>query len=106
MSIKSNKSKDKDTLEICIEGPFDFNLLKGFRDAYGDNINDATEKPYANYVVNLRTTNSIDSSALGMLLNMKRFLNQKDREIKITYCQPQIRKILVISRFDKKFSID
>lgn len=106
MGIKSNKSKDKDTLEICIEGPFDFNLLNDFREAYGDNINDATKNPYTNYVINLRSTNSIDSSALGMLLNMKRSLNKNDGEIKITFCQPQIRKILIISRFDKKFSIN
>ena len=105
MSIKSNKPKNKDTLEICIDGPFDFNLLNDFRDAYRDNINTETEKPFTNYVVNLRTASSIDSSALGMLLNMKRTLDKKDLEIKISHCQPQILKILIISRFDKKFSI-
>lgn len=105
MSIKSNRPKDKDTLEICIDGPFDFNLLNDFRDAYMDNINTETENHYANYIVNLRSTSSIDSSALGMLLNMKRTLDKKDLEIKITHCQPQVLKILMISRFDKKFSI-
>lgn len=106
MSININKPKDKDTLEICIEGAFDFMLLNDFREAYSDNINSETEMPYTNYVINLRSTSSIDSSALGMLLNMKRTLDKKDREIRITHCRPQIHKILVISRFDKKFTID
>ena len=100
MSIKTSDLKDKDTLEISIEGPFDFNLLNDFREAYRETTNS-----YSNYIVNLRTTSSIDSSALGMLLNMKRVLNQKDKEIQITHCQPQIKKILIISRFDNKFSI-
>ena len=106
MGINLNRLKDKDTLEISIDGAFDFLLLNEFRGAYCDNINSETENPYTNYVVNLRATTSIDSSALGMLLNMKRSLEKKDREIRISHCRPQVRKILEISRFDKKFTID
>jgi HptB-dependent secretion and biofilm anti anti-sigma factor len=105
MSVKANYSQDKDTLEISIDGAFDFNLLNNFRDAYKDSANNSTEGSQINYVINLRSTSSIDSSALGMLLNMKRTLNKKDKEIQITHCQPQIKKILIISRFDRKFSI-
>jgi len=106
MSVKSSASNDKNTLEICIEGSFDFNLLNDFRDAYRDKINSTTKKLYAHYIVNLRSTSSIDSSALGMLLNMKRSLDKKDKEIHITHCRDQIKKILIISRFDKKFTIN
>jgi anti-anti-sigma factor len=106
MSIKLISTKDKDTLEICIEGAFDFNLLNEFRESYQDNINEITGKPHTNYIVNLRSTTSIDSSALGMLLNMKRALGKNDREIRISHCQPQVLKILTISRFDKKFFIE
>jgi len=105
MRIKSNTSDDKDTLEICIDGPFDFKLLNDFRDAYRDKTNSITEKPFTHYSINLRTTSSIDSSALGMLLNMKRSLKKNDKEIEITHCQIQVKKILIISRFDKKFTI-
>jgi anti-anti-sigma regulatory factor len=48
----------------------------------------------------------MDSSALGMLLNMKKYLNKQDREIRITNCGPTLKKILLIARFDKKFAID
>jgi anti-anti-sigma regulatory factor len=48
----------------------------------------------------------MDSSALGMLLNMKKNLTGKVETIQISNCQPQLKKILQISRFDKKFDID
>jgi anti-anti-sigma factor len=47
----------------------------------------------------------MDSSALGMLLNMKKTLEDKVTVFEITNCQPQLKKILQISRFDKKFDI-
>lgn len=106
MSIRSTISPDNETLEICVEGAFDFNLLNAFRDAYRDNPNDQSENHCSHYIVNMRATSSIDSSALGMLLNMKRELGKNDRDIHITHCQPQILKILTISRFDKKFTIE
>jgi anti-anti-sigma factor len=48
----------------------------------------------------------IDSAGLGMLLNMHSYLEQDDGMIRITNTLPQVRKILIISRFDKKFSIE
>ena len=47
----------------------------------------------------------MDSSALGMLLNMKKTIDSQVKTIEISNCQPQLRKILQISRFDKKFDI-
>jgi anti-anti-sigma regulatory factor len=41
-----------------------------------------------------------------MLLNMHNYLGQEDGNIRITNTLPQVRKILTISRFDKKFSIE
>ncbi|RRS07418.1 anti-sigma factor antagonist, partial [Pseudoalteromonas sp. J010] len=45
-------------------------------------------------------------SALGMLLNMKKTLGTSVSSIHISNCRPQLKKILQISRFDKKFDID
>lgn len=101
MSVKSNILKQENTLEVLVEGVFNFDLLNEFRAAY-----DSEEKKFPNYIVNLQATTSLDSSALGMLLNMKRTLNKGDRDIRIINCQPQVKKILLISRFDKKFQID
>ena len=106
MNIKSIASNDNNTLEICVEGAFGFNLLNEFRDTYKKRTNKENENHYTNYIVNLRSTSSIDSSALGMLLNMKRELEKNDRDIRITHCLPKILKILIICRFDIKFTIE
>ena len=47
----------------------------------------------------------MDSSALGMLLNMQKSLANKELSYSIENARPQVAKILKISRFDKKFDI-
>lgn len=101
MSLSKSLSPDGKTFTIQINGKFDFNLVQEFRAAYIDIGND---KPKV--VVDLRDTEYMDSSALGMLLNMQKNLGPKASSIAISNCRPQIKKILQISRFDKKFDID
>ena len=84
---------------ISVDGNFKFDLVADFRAAYTD------EDPKADFTVDLRTTVAMDSSALGMLLNMKAFLKKADGEIKIINASGSVRKVLLISRFDKKFTI-
>ena len=47
----------------------------------------------------------MDSSALGMLLNMQKTMMSQVSKFSIVNCRPQVAKILKISRFDKKFEI-
>ena len=101
MTVKANLSQAGDSVTICVDGKFDFGLLTEFREAYSKDYGRA-----AKYLVDMRSTNTMDSSALGMLLNMKKFLNKEDREIRIINCNPALKKILLIARFDKKFMID
>jgi len=85
-------------LQIAIVGRFDFNILQEFRDAYSDK-----EGSQGQFVIDLAQTEYIDSSALGMLLNMKNHLGVDDRVIEIKNCQPNLMKIFSIAHFDKKF---
>ncbi|MFC0117036.1 STAS domain-containing protein [Pseudoalteromonas xiamenensis] len=101
MSLSTSASSDGKTLTIQIRGKFDFNLVQSFRQAYAE-LRSGTEK----VVIDLRETDYMDSSALGMLLNMKKTLGESVSSIHITNCRPQLKKILQISRFDKKFEID
>ncbi|MFC3032386.1 STAS domain-containing protein [Pseudoalteromonas fenneropenaei] len=101
MSLSTSASLDGKTLTIQIRGKFDFNLVQSFRQAYAE-LSANTEK----VVIDLRETDYMDSSALGMLLNMKKTLGDTVSSIHITNCRPQLKKILQISRFDKKFDID
>lgn len=101
MSLVASLSDDGRIFTIQIKGKFDFNLVKDFRASYAD-IGDGKPK----VVIDLRETEYMDSSALGMLLNMQKSLGSKVDSIRIANCRPQIKKILQISRFDKKFDID
>ena len=101
MTIETKFSEDGKLLVIHIKGKFDFTMLNEFRQAYCDVANGVN-----NYVVDMRDTSTIDSSALGMLLNMKRHLNLKDGEIKIINCNDIVNKVLHITNFNKKFIIE
>ena len=100
MSLTKNESVDGTTLTIQIKGKFDFNLVQSFRQAYAQ-MSEKTVK----VIIDLRETDYMDSSALGMLLNMKKTIDSQVQTNEISNCQPQLRKILQISRFDKKFDI-
>ena len=101
MTVATNLSKDQGVLTIAVNGRFDFGVLNEFRKAYSDEYGHIKK-----YIVDMRGTDSMDSSALGMLLNMQKFLNKQDREIKVINCQPALKKVLLIARFDKKFNIE
>ena len=89
---------DSDTLTISVVGRFDFEMVQEFRKAYAD-------QDAKSYVIDMRGTEHMDSSALGMLLNMRKSLGE-GTDVTIINCRPQIKKILTISRFDKKFKIE
>ena len=101
MSLSKSASADGKTLTIQIKGKFDFNLVQSFRQAYAE-VDGQTDK----VIIDLRETDYMDSSALGMLLNMKKTLGESVSSITISNCRPQLKKILQISRFDKIFEID
>lgn len=102
MSVESLLTNNKKTFTITIEGDFNFSLLHPFRSAYNNRDASAAE----NIVVDLRKTLTVDSSALGMLLNMQTDLNKKDNEIRIINCNEVVKKIFAITNFEKKFNVE
>ncbi len=93
-----NINQQGSVMTISINGRFDFNILQDFRDSYSELSGADTQ-----VVVDLAQTEYIDSSALGMLLNMKNHLGSEDRAIEVKNCQPNLMKIFTIAHFDKKF---
>jgi anti-anti-sigma factor len=93
-----NTAQQGQEVVISISGRFDFNILQNFRDAYSDHAGSTL-----NFSLDLAQTEYIDSSALGMLLNMKNHLDAEDCGIVIKNCQPNLMKIFTIAHFDKKF---
>lgn len=100
MSLEKRLSSDGRTLTILMDEKFDFGKVQDFRVAYGENTDSV-----ATIVVDLSKTEYMDSSALGMLLNMQKSKLGQVSTFKIVNCRPQVAKILKISRFDKKFDI-
>lgn len=99
MTVEAQMDTNSKQITIEIEGAFGFNLVQDFRRCYSDRHD-------YRFTIDLRKVDYIDSAGLGMLLNMHNYLGQEDGNILITNTLPQVRKILTISRFDKKFSIE
>ncbi|MDC8831538.1 STAS domain-containing protein [Alteromonas gilva] len=89
------------TLVIQVGDKFDFSLVDKFRLAYEDMPAEISQID-----VDLAATQYMDSSALGMLLNMQKVLAGRKLTYRIINSQPQIGRILEISRFNKKFVIE
>ena len=100
MSLERQLSADGKSLTIMMDEKFDFGKVQDFRMAYGTDNENVTS-----ITIDLAKTEYMDSSALGMLLNMQKSMSAKVSSFKITNCRPQVAKILKISRFDKKFDI-
>ena len=100
MSVTAESSNEGKQVTIAISGNFDFTVVQDFRKTYMDIDGSNTD-----ITVDMRETEYMDSSALGMLLNMKKHIGETQEGIKIINCRPQVKKILDISRFDKKFTI-
>lgn len=101
MSVSRHVSSDGKDLTLSIRGKFDFSMVNDFRRAYSA-LDEATQHVY----VDLRETEYLDSSALGMLLNMRKAISEYVNAIHIINCRPEVKTILDISRFDKLFVID
>ncbi|MGA9704858.1 STAS domain-containing protein [Pseudomonas sp.] len=100
MSVESEVSPDGKKLTIAIKGRFDFGSHQTFREAY--------ERFYKDpqlYVVDLKDTTYMDSSALGMLLLLRDHAGGEAAQVRVINSNCDVRKILAISNFDKLFDI-
>jgi len=102
MSLTTQLSNDGNIFTISINGRFDFNLYKDFRDSYESGLNKGNIK----FIINLSQTEYMDSSALGMLLVLKERTGGDSSSIVLKNCNKEIKNILSISNFDKLFSIE
>jgi len=100
MSLDREFTEDGKELTIYLEEKFDFGKVQDFRLAYSEG-----SEGVISIVINLQKTEYMDSSALGMLLNMQKSVSDSVTSFKITHCRPQVLKILQIARFEKKFNI-
>lgn len=89
-----------DTRTISIRGRFDFGLQRAFRAAYQE-----ADEGASRFVVNLRDTEYMDSSALGMLLLLREHAQALGAQVQIRNSREEIRRILEIANFGQLFDI-
>jgi anti-anti-sigma factor len=100
MSVTSELSHDGRELNILITGRFDFAAHQAFREAYES----AAGTPQR-FVVDLKETSYLDSSALGMLLLLRDHAGGEHANIRLINCNADVSTILTISNFSKLFTI-
>lgn len=99
-NISTAKENGGEVLVIQIEGRFDYQLHRNFRDTYRDLTG------IGSVVIDMRRTDYLDSSALGMLLLLRESVHGGGKkEIILRNVNPQIRNILNIAHFDRLFKI-
>jgi anti-anti-sigma factor len=100
MSITTQIAPSGDTLTINIHGRFDFSSHQAFRSAY-----EGGESAIKAYIVDMKDTTYLDSSALGMLLLLRDFAGGDNAKISIINCNADVKKIFTISNFELLFDI-
>lgn len=98
MAISSSVTDEGNSVLIGIVGKFDLYSHRDFRDCY------LNEKPDAAYILDLSKTDSLDSSALGIILLLREFAGGENSNISIRGCNESIKKIFRFTSFDKLFS--
>mgnify|MGYP000921847619 CR=1 FL=1 len=100
MSITTSRSSDGADFVISIKGRFDFSSHQAFRDAY-----EGAGGADVAYRIDMSETTYLDSSALGMLLLLRDYAGGDKANVQIVNCNPDVRKILIISNFEQLFKI-
>ncbi|MCB1645227.1 MAG: STAS domain-containing protein [Pseudomonadales bacterium] len=100
MTVSVEISNDVATIRIV--GSFNYSSASEFQQ-----VCDSVSPTVSRYRIDLAQASMVDSAALGALLNLRRRLADVDIDIDIDIENPtlQVRKILEVSRMDKKFNI-
>ncbi|MCY7295844.1 STAS domain-containing protein [Alteromonas sp. a30] len=100
MGLSRYFSEDGVQLIIALDKTFNFNMVNEFRDAYSEGTSEIKK-----ITIDMEKTQYIDSSALGLLLNMHKSMEGQVSSFTICNVGSKVAKIFEISRFDKKFEI-
>jgi anti-anti-sigma factor len=98
MPLLSERSQD--TLTYRIKGRFDFSLHKEFRAAH------ESSPGIRHYILDLTEAIYMDSSALGMMLLLREWAQERGADVRIRTKAPIVKKILAMAHFEKLFPID
>lgn len=99
MSVMAKESEDQKQVTIHVSGRFDYSCHQEFSGAY---------KPYPKgerlFVVDLLETEYMDSSSMGMLLQLREHASHEGSVV-LNNANESVKEILQIAQFDKLFTI-
>jgi anti-anti-sigma factor len=99
-TIVTRLSSDGTQATISIPGRFDFSIHREFREAYSQH-----DPGRVKFIVDLSQTDYLDSSALGMLLLLRKFSGGDSAGVTIRNAREPVDKILRVANFDKLFEM-
>lgn len=86
---------------IQLQGRFDFNAHREFREAVDQAVKDAVTQ----IQVDLGAVDYLDSSALGMLLMLRDKAKGAGKEVSLSNARGSVKQVIEIANFGKLFSI-
>lgn len=100
--MQANVTVNEDRAVIRLQGRFDFNAHRGFREA----IDAALASAGRVIAVDFSEVEYLDSSGLGMLLMLRDLAKAAEREAVLSGCHGAVKQILDIANFGKLFNIE
>ena len=94
MKVESNIVNNDTGMTIVIHGRFDFSVANEFRNCYRN------ESVKSDYFIDLSDVVYMDSAAIGMILLLREFSEDKGT-IKMINCSDSIKKIIAMSHIDR-----
>jgi anti-anti-sigma factor len=98
-AIIAEMTSDERVVILRVEGRFSFGVHEEFRRAYQE-----TWRPGLHYVLDMRSVEYLDSSALGMLLLMREYVGEGAGLIRILGCSAPMKDVFLRARFDQFFT--
>lgn len=100
MSITSSIPANGNPITIRVSGRFDFSSHQAFIAAYKQH-----PKGQKDFIVDLSSAEYMDSSAMGMLLQLREYSSKKPDGVVLCNGNEAIKEILRIANFGKLFTI-
>jgi anti-anti-sigma factor len=89
------------SIVIVLQGRFDFNSHREFRDA----LDQAIKEPAAEIRVDLTAVDYLDSSALGMLLVLRDKGRESGKTVVLANARGTVKQVIDIANFGKLFTV-
>ena len=100
--MQINVDTKEHTAKLVLNGRFDFNSHRAFRDACDQAIQASGVKEIE---VDFSHVEYLDSSALGMLLLLREKAQRVNTKVSLTHCTGIVQQVLEVANFQQLFTI-